>query len=314
MKLRSLQDNRAAAFTMVELALCVAIVAIAMVAIIGVLPAGLNVQRQSREEALLTQDAELLMGALRAGNISASELTNYVERITITRRQLNGAPVVQRFHTSIVQPPPAGSFEITEPFQIIGLVSRPKYTRDFNGPGGLAITTNLIQIQMRGISGSMSDKPVSVPGRAVTLGAERNDFAFRYLVTVEIGTGDVMGVRSWPGQPVAALGNQVPQPGVLAPEGNALPVGAGVPPGTAVVTDIRLIYEWPLIPSANPARPDDVRLGPNRRVFATQVPGRPQSLLIDNRTGNSQVGPVAFPRNQDGVGRMNLYRIVPGSL
>jgi len=36
------------AFTMIEIALCIAVVAIAMVAIIGVLPAGLNVQKQNR--------------------------------------------------------------------------------------------------------------------------------------------------------------------------------------------------------------------------------------------------------------------------
>ena len=57
-----------AAFTMIEIALCIAVVAIAMVAIIGVLPAGLNVQKQNREESLLTQDAELLLNALRGGH------------------------------------------------------------------------------------------------------------------------------------------------------------------------------------------------------------------------------------------------------
>ena len=55
------------AFTMIEIALCIAVVAIGMVAIIGVLPAGLNVQKQNREESLLTQDAELLLNALRGG-------------------------------------------------------------------------------------------------------------------------------------------------------------------------------------------------------------------------------------------------------
>ncbi|HLZ53286.1 MAG TPA: prepilin-type N-terminal cleavage/methylation domain-containing protein, partial [Verrucomicrobiae bacterium] len=37
-------------FTMVEIAICLAIIGIALVAIIGVLPAGLNVQRDNREE------------------------------------------------------------------------------------------------------------------------------------------------------------------------------------------------------------------------------------------------------------------------
>ena len=44
-------------FTMIEVALSLAIVAFALVAIMGVMPAGLNVQRENREETIISQDA-----------------------------------------------------------------------------------------------------------------------------------------------------------------------------------------------------------------------------------------------------------------
>ena len=50
---------------MVEIALCIAIVAIAMVAIMGVMPTGLNVQKQNREDTIIDQEAQILLDAIR---------------------------------------------------------------------------------------------------------------------------------------------------------------------------------------------------------------------------------------------------------
>ena len=44
-----------AAFTMVEIAICLAIIGFALVAIIGVLPIGMNTQRDNREETSSTR-------------------------------------------------------------------------------------------------------------------------------------------------------------------------------------------------------------------------------------------------------------------
>ena len=60
------------AFTMVEVALSLAIVAFALVAIIGVMPVGLNVQRDNREDTIMSQEATLLIAAIRAGNASSN--------------------------------------------------------------------------------------------------------------------------------------------------------------------------------------------------------------------------------------------------
>ncbi len=58
---------RTAAFTMVEIAISLAIIGIALVAIIGVLPLGMNVQKDNREETIINQDATVLLEAIRSG-------------------------------------------------------------------------------------------------------------------------------------------------------------------------------------------------------------------------------------------------------
>ncbi len=69
-------------FTMVEIALCLAIIGFALVAIIGVLPTGMNVQKNNREETIINQDAAVWMDAIRNGARGYDDLTNYVLAIT----------------------------------------------------------------------------------------------------------------------------------------------------------------------------------------------------------------------------------------
>src|SRR5262249_16641536 len=45
------------AFTMIEIAICLAVIGFALAAIVGVLPLGMNVQRENREETIINQDA-----------------------------------------------------------------------------------------------------------------------------------------------------------------------------------------------------------------------------------------------------------------
>src|SRR6476660_3300331 len=55
----------ASGFTMVEIAIAVAVIAFALVAIIGILPAGLQVQKENREDTLMAQDGTYFMEAIR---------------------------------------------------------------------------------------------------------------------------------------------------------------------------------------------------------------------------------------------------------
>lgn len=71
-------------FTMAEIAISLAIIGIALVAIIGVLPLGMRIQRDNRETTVINQDATVFMEALRGGARGMDDLTNYVFMITNT--------------------------------------------------------------------------------------------------------------------------------------------------------------------------------------------------------------------------------------
>ena len=61
---------------MIEIAVSLAIIGFALVAIIGVLPIGMNVQQANREETIINQDATVLMDAIRSGSQGLDDLTN----------------------------------------------------------------------------------------------------------------------------------------------------------------------------------------------------------------------------------------------
>ena len=67
-------------FTMVEIALCLAVIGFALVAIIGVLPLGMQVQRDSREETIVNNDGAILLEAIRHGK-PIEDLPIYIEEI-----------------------------------------------------------------------------------------------------------------------------------------------------------------------------------------------------------------------------------------
>src|SRR2546427_13212000 len=72
------------AFTMIEIAICLAVIGVALAAIVGVLPLGMNVQRENREETIINQDASVFLNAIRHGEMGLDDLTNYVVAITNT--------------------------------------------------------------------------------------------------------------------------------------------------------------------------------------------------------------------------------------
>jgi len=109
---------------MIEIAICLAIVSFALLAIIGVLPIGMNTQRDNREETLITQDATMLINAIRTGARGMDELTNYVYAISTNL----GASYIS---------PGSGA-------QVIGLLSLPGITNYAN---------------VRAMSGLASQKP-----------------------------------------------------------------------------------------------------------------------------------------------------------
>ena len=79
------------AFTLIEIAICLAIIGFALVAIIGVLPLGMDTQRQVREETDINQDFSVLLEAIRSGASGPIDLRNYFKQL-----KNEGPPVVSK--------------------------------------------------------------------------------------------------------------------------------------------------------------------------------------------------------------------------
>src|SRR5208282_3735932 len=112
-------------FTMVEIAISLAVIGIALVAIIGVLPIGMNTQRDNREETIINQDATMFIEAIRGGARGLDDLTNYVYAIT------NYWTNVTSHASGVIGYTNYPSF-LVNGMNIVGLLSTPEYT-DTNG-------------------------------------------------------------------------------------------------------------------------------------------------------------------------------------
>ncbi len=128
---------------MVEIAICLAVIGIALVSIIGVLPIGMNTQRDNREETIINQDATVLMEAIRGGAHGLDDLTNYVYAITnywtkydASGKIIAGGPTGNNGYTftnvSIAPRYYSAGSPINNGANIVGLLSTPEYT-DNNG-------------------------------------------------------------------------------------------------------------------------------------------------------------------------------------
>ena len=174
-RIRTRPRDNEQAFTMVEIALSIAIVAFAMVAIIGVLPTGLQVQRDNREETIINQDGAYLLEAIRSGGLGLDELANFVERITITNRSRGWS--IGYFGSRL--PEIGMQIPLTNGHFIIGMLSVPTYQLvRGNYRGGQSVrSTNEVTALMRSISGSASQRFQS---------QEFRENAFTYLLTTTI--------------------------------------------------------------------------------------------------------------------------------
>jgi hypothetical protein len=111
-KARAPSERGERGFNMVEIALALAVIAFALVAIIGVLPFGMQVQKETREKTIINEEAQYFLSAIKNPAVGLLDLTNFVQEI----------------YTNIPPPLQLGA-GYTEGWQIIGLLSRPGRTR-----------------------------------------------------------------------------------------------------------------------------------------------------------------------------------------
>ncbi len=177
MKISSLTFRRTtAAFTMVEIAICLAIIGIALVGIIGILPYGMNTQRDTREETLINQDVTMLLPAISQGMRGVDDLTNYVYAITnywglyatngttlsssgINGYTINSASVAAPFYSAVW---------LTNGMNIVGVLSTPEFVNSLTGDAypnaqsgrnGFETYSNHIVAYVHALSGLASEKP-----------------------------------------------------------------------------------------------------------------------------------------------------------
>jgi type II secretory pathway pseudopilin PulG len=250
------------AFTMIEIAISLAIIAFALVAIIGILPAGMSVQKDNRQETIVNQDASLFLNAMRNGARGLDDLTNYVIGITNfvdtynTTRPARPARHVYTYTyqdsrrdgalTPVQYPLRNGSI-------IIGLLTTPKII----ATQGL-FNSNHVVAAVRSISGPASEKP---PQRDETI----HGLGMNYKLIVEVSNGYEGG----PGYVPALTNIYIPPPppsgassNVLAAYTNYLRYALTY---SANVYDVRLTFRWPLLPNGE--------TGPSRQAFRTIVSG-----------------------------------------
>jgi len=150
------------AFTMVEVAMSLAIVAFALVAIMGVLPTGLNVQRQNREETIISQDGTYLLEAIRQGALGTN-LTILSSNLVLFELESRHDPGQTVAATN--------RWTRMTPIELMLQISRPRQIPTY-GNGTL---TNKVRMRFRAFSGNMTS----------LMSTGTND-AFQYEVTTDI--------------------------------------------------------------------------------------------------------------------------------
>jgi type II secretory pathway pseudopilin PulG len=237
------------AFTMVEIAIAIGVIGFALVAVIGILPAGMNVQKDNREDTTISEDAPLFIDAIRNGgsytnNFGLDYLTNYVESITIYSNNVGNLTVL------------SSNFGFDMGTEIVGLLSTPE---------PLSVTTSNF-IFARAIVKALG-------GAAVQQNGANSATAFRYQMDVEIVpyvniAPDATAFGNYtPGTPdyiarsnrwMEVYPNANPSP---APESVNIPLGMGSLAYS--LFDVRLKFSWPVLPNGN--------VGPGRQTYRSLV-------------------------------------------
>jgi len=238
------------AFTIIEIAIALAVIGFALVAIIGVLPVGLNVQRETHQDTIIGQDGSFFLEAIRNGgptngagtSTSLDFLTPYVESITITSLSNGIIKSVNVYYNNNSVP---GHY-LASGQMILGLLSTPEIFPAFYGGN-----SNIVTAQIRGLTGAATEQNGS-----------NSVIAFRYSMNVEIEPFTTASPSSF--DPVLApiIPNPKPEPILLFDN----------------LYEVRLKFSWPILNAASG------KVGAGRQTYRCLISG---SLLPYTTNGQT---------------------------
>jgi len=254
-------------FTMIEIAISLAVIGFALVAIIGILPQGMTVQKENRQETIINQDAFMFMDAIRNGGKGFDDLTNYVVAITNywTAYSDSARPVPHvdaHIYTNAWSDGVANGNWISNGLRIVGLLSTPRYV-DVPAPkGGIAFRSNYIVAYVRSMSGQAGEKfPQTNPSML--------DLAFGYRLMPEIAPYSNFE-PDWTNY--AAYTDPVKWPtNAWVTRSNYWRIASTMQTN---LCDLRLTFRWPAFPNG--------KVGNDRQIFRTAAGGH---LLRTNSFG-----------------------------
>jgi type II secretory pathway pseudopilin PulG len=258
------------AFTMIEIAIAIGVIGFALVAIIGILPAGMDVQKDNREDTLVSQDAPYFLDAIRNGTFLSNNLpggtargldflTNYVQSIRYDTI-VNG--VTNTTLTTNFNSFGAG-------FIIIGLLSAPQY--NYGLPGFASNYFDVTAI-VRALSGPATEQQTG----ANTGVSSATAFTYQMEVMVTPFNSFAPFPTNWyayaqqPGADpnlVIIMSNRWIEitPGLSYPPNYISPENFA--PGTGGLVynlfDVRLRFSWPVLANG--------KVGPGRQTYRTLV-------------------------------------------
>jgi prepilin-type N-terminal cleavage/methylation domain-containing protein len=158
-------SRRDAGFTLLEIAVALAVIGFAIVAVLGVLPTGLNIQRDTRERTIVTQDATYLIEAIRRGAfIDSAMATNLIYHVEYVARVTTSTTGVSSTNELQI------NTDYSNDGDLVRLLGEPHQS---SGPGN----RNFTVMQMRSLSGTATEKG----GRG-----EEGRITFNYLIFSEV--------------------------------------------------------------------------------------------------------------------------------
>jgi type II secretory pathway pseudopilin PulG len=248
-------DAPQAAFTMIEIAISLAVIAFALVAIIGILPTGMQVQKDNRQETIINQDATIFLDAIKNGVLGMDDLTNYVFAITnySTTVSENGSTTTSTYgytysNSTVNGAPLTPSFPIINGARIIGLLSTPRYM-DASNQGTRRYTSNYVVAFVRSMSGAANEK---FPQTNSAMG----DLSFNYRVACEVAEAAYYDAQWTNYAPFPTNSPEYQQRFRYAMVSRTLQTN---------LHDLRLVFRWPLF--------NNNTIGNGKQTYRTMVGG-----------------------------------------